>query len=46
MGNSVCFAFLIDLAWTVLREGHPVWGGLMIAVKFLAWPLVVFLALR
>lgn len=47
---SLFLLFLLMLAWTALREGHPVWGGLllglMIAVKFLAWPLVVLLALR
>lgn len=47
---SLFLLFLLMLAWTALREGHPIRGGLMlglmIAVKFLAWPLVVFLALR
>lgn len=47
---SVFLLFLLMLAWTALREGHPVFGGLllglMIAVKFLAWPIVLFLALR
>lgn len=47
---SLFLLFLLMLVWTALREGHPVWGGVMlgvmIAVKFLAWPLVVFLALR
>ncbi len=47
---SLFLLFLLLLAWTTLREGRPVAGGLllgvMIAVKFLAWPIVLFLALR